>query len=155
MRLLAATLLASAMLGCSLLSGGAVRFEGTSMLPGIKDGDRLVLARFDRGAEFDVKRGDIILFLYTGDPEAFYVKRLVGLPGDTVELREGRVFVDGQGLPEPYVDPKLNEMRDSAPPVHVEPHHYYVLGDNRDNSSDSRFWGPVPEKYILGKVLNR
>jgi signal peptidase I len=156
MRLLAATLLASAALGCSLLGGGAVTYEGTSMLPGIKDGDRLVLARFDRGAEFDVKRGDIVLFRYPRDPEKLYVKRLVGLPGETVEVRsDGRVLIDGKELAEPYVDPKLNVMDTSDPPVYVEPHHYYVLGDNRDNSSDSRMWGAVPEEYILGKVLNK
>ena len=155
MRLLAAVLLASAMLGCSLLRGGAVRFEGTSMLPGIRDGDRLVLARFDRGAEFDVRRGDIILLRYPKDPEMMYLKRLVGLPGETVEVRGGRVFVNGAELAEPYVDPKLNESRDSLPPVLVEPKHYYVLGDNRDNSADSRVWGLIPEKYVIGKVVGR
>ena len=155
MRLLAATLLASATLGCSIFGGGAVRFEGTSMLPGIKDGDRLVLARFDRGAEFDVKRGDIVLFRYPKDPEKMYLKRLVGLPGETVEVRGGRVFVNGEELAEPYVDPKLNEARDSQPPVFVEPRHYYVLGDNRDNSADSRIWGLVPERYVIGKVAGR
>jgi signal peptidase I len=156
MKLLAATLFACALLsglaGCGL---GAVRFEGTSMLPGIKDGERLSVVRFDRGAEFDVRRGDIVLFLHPNDPEMTYLKRLVGLPGDTVELREGRVFVNGEELAEPYVDPELNMMRDSSPPLHVKPHHYYVLGDNRDNSADSRQWGLVPEKYITGKVLNR
>ena len=155
MRLLAAVLLASTLLGCSLLGRGLVRFEGTSMLPGIKDGDRLSVLRFDRGAEFEVKRGDIILFRYPKDPEKTYLKRLVGLPGDTVEVREVRVFINGKELAEPYVDPKLSVMDMSSPPVYVEPHHYYVLGDNRDNSADSRHWGLIPEKYILGKVLNK
>ncbi|HEX8338279.1 MAG TPA: signal peptidase I [Pyrinomonadaceae bacterium] len=155
MRLLAATLVASALLlGCSAFGRGVVRFEGTSMQPGIKHGDRLIVLRFDQGAEFDVKRGDVILFLYPKDPEKSYLKRLVGLPGETVELRGGRVFINGQELAEPYVDPQLNAELDSRPPVYVEPHHYYVLGDNRDNSADSRLWGAIPEKYILGKVLN-
>ncbi|MET0649230.1 MAG: signal peptidase I [Pyrinomonadaceae bacterium] len=157
MRLLAATLVASALLllGCSVFGRSEIVYEGTSMLPTVKDGDRLSLSRFDRGAEFDVKRGDIVLFLFPNDPDKAYVKRLVGLPGETVELRDGRVFVNGQEVPEPYVDPNLNLGRDSEPPVYVKPHYYYVLGDNRDNSSDSRMWGLVPEKYILGKVLNK
>ena len=156
MRLLAATLVASALLlGCSAFGRGLVRFEGTSMQPGIKDGDRLSVLRFDRGAKFDVKRGDVILFRYPKDPEKSYLKRLVGLPGETVELREGRVLINGQELPEPYVDPRLNAARDSEPPVYVEPRHYYVLGDNRDNSADSRLWGLIHEKYIYGKVADR
>jgi signal peptidase I len=149
--ILTASVLLSGLAGCGL---GVVRFEGTSMQPGIKDGDRLSLVRFDRGAEFDVKRGDVVLFRYPKDPEKSYLKRLVGLPGETVEIRAGRVLIDGRELPEPYVDPQLNEARDSAPPVYVEPHHYYVLGDNRDNSADSRLWGLIPEKNIYGKVLN-
>lgn len=156
MRLVAATLFASALLlGCSLFGRGVVRFEGTSMQPGIKNGDRLSVLRFDQGAKFDVKRGDILLFRYPKDPEKSYLKRLVGLPGETVELREGRVLINGQELAEPYVDPQLNTMRDSEPPVYVEPQHYYVLGDNRDNSADSRLWGLIHEKYIYGKVTDR
>ena len=158
MRLSAAILAVVAsglLLGCAGCGRGVVTFEGVSMQPGISDGDRLTLVRFDRGAEFEVRRGDIILFLYGGDAEKAYVKRLVGLPGETVELRDGRVLINGAELPEPYVDPELNTMRDSAPPVFVRPHHYYVLGDNRDNSADSRAWGLVPEKYVVGKVTNR
>lgn len=156
MRPLAATLFATALLlGCSALGRGVVRFEGTSMQPGIKDGDRLLVLRFDRGAKFDVRRGDVVLFRYPKDPEKSYLKRLVGLPGDTVELREGRVFINGEELAEPYVDPNLNVVLDSAPPVRVGPQHYYVLGDNRDNSADSRIWGLIPEKYIIGRVADR
>ena len=157
MRLPAAVLAVASglLLVCSGCGRGAVTFEGVSMQPGIRDGDRLTLVRFDRGAEFEVRRGDIILFLHRGDPEKAYLKRLVGLPGETVELRDGRVLIDGAELPEPYVDPKLNTMRDSSPPVFVSPRHYYVLGDNRDNSADSRAWGLVPEWHVLGKVTNR
>jgi signal peptidase I len=157
MRLSAAILaVASALLlGCSGCGRGVVTFEGISMLPGIRDGDRLSVVRFDRGAAFEVRRGDIVLFLHQGDPEKAYLKRVVGLPGETVELRDGLVLINGSALREPYVDEKLNTMRDSAPPVYVRPHHYYVLGDNRDNSADSRAWGLVPEKHVLGKVTNR
>lgn len=155
MRLLAASLLSVALLGCSFFGRGVIIFEGISMQPGIMDGDRLNILRFDHGTEFDVKRGDIVLFRYPNDPEMLYVKRLVGLPGETVEMREGRVLVGGRELDEPYVDPQFNLARDSASPVYVKPHYFYVLGDNRDNSSDSRIWGLVPEKYILGKVVGR
>ena len=157
MRLSAAILAAAfaLLLGCSGCGRGSVTFRGVSMLPGIRDGDRLSLVRFDRGADFEVGRGDVVLFLHGGDPEKSYLKRVVGLPGETVELRDGRVFIDGSALPEPYVDEKLNTMRDPSPPVFVAPRHYYVLGDNRDNSADSRHWGPVPEKHVLGKVTNR
>ena len=156
MRLIAAiTLVASALLGCSACGRGAVTFEGVSMMPSIRDGDRLWLARFDRGAEFDVRRGDILLFRFPRDPSVLYIKRLVGLPGELVEVRGGRVFVDGAELAEPYVAPELNTMRDAAEPVRVPEGHYYVLGDNRDNSSDSRLWGPLPGGHVLGKVLNR
>jgi signal peptidase I len=156
MRLLAATIIASALLlGCPGCGRGTVVFEGVSMLPGIRHGDRLSVLRFDRGPELELSRGDLVLFLYPGDPEKTYVKRLVGLPGETVELRDGVVFVNGRELAEPYVDPQFNTARDSSPPLHVRERHYYVLGDNRDNSADSRSWGLVPERYILGKVVSR
>jgi len=123
------------------------------MLPGIKNGDKLLISRFDRGAKFAVQRGDIILFRYPENPRKFYIKRLIGLPGDTVEVLEGKILINGIALQEPYLAPQLNVSARSLPPVQVQDHHYYVLGDNRDNSSDSRIWGLVPEKNILGKVI--
>ena len=156
MKLIAGIVLAAAALaGCRAASEETVKFVGVSMSPTIKDGDIIRVARFDRGAKFDLKRGDVILFLYPSEPSKSYVKRLVGMPGDSVEVRAGKVFVNGEELAEPYVDPSLNEFDESHPPVRVGERSYYVLGDNRDNSSDSRAWGPVPEKYVLGKVLNR
>lgn len=141
--------------GCSVISNHKVVFEGTSMLPGLKNGDTLVISRFDRGAKFAVQRGDIILFLFPDDPSKFYIKRLIGLPGETVEIREGKVFINGIALEEPYVATRLNTASRSLPPVKVQEHHYYILGDNRDNSSDSRIWGLAPEKYVLGRVIDR
>jgi len=125
------------------------------MLPGIKNGDKLLISRFDRGAKFEVQRGDIILFRFPDDPSKFYIKRLIGLPGQTVEIREGFVFLDGTALAEPYVAPHLNVSRRSEPAIYVKEHYYYLLGDNRDNSSDSRIWGLVPAKNVLGKVIGR
>ena len=147
--------LAAVFFGCSAVSEETVRFQGASMLPAIKDGEPVRFERFDRGAKFEVRRGDIVLFLYPGDPSKFYIKRLIALPTETVETRAGKVLIDGQELSEPYVDPQLNLGQTTQPPLSVKEHYYYVLGDNRDHSSDSRAWGLVPEKNILGRALAR
>ena len=135
--------------------GNSIVLQGTAMLPSFKDGQRVRIKRFARLEEPEVKRGDVVLFLFPDDPSAFYAKRLIGLPGDTVEILEGKVIVNGQELNEPYVDSQLNLSKRSQPPIHVRPNYYYVLGDNRDNSSDSRIWGLVPERYIFAKVVSR
>ena len=146
--------------------------DGSSMYPTLEDGHFLVVNRLvyfqvdtgqlskivpfwnvsgpeERFAVRPPRRGEVIVFHYPRDPRQDFVKRVVGLPGETVELRGGVVYVDGQELPEPYLD-----TRDfsEAPPVSLGPGEYYVLGDNRRNSRDSRSWGPVPEDLILGKV---
>jgi signal peptidase I len=108
--------------GCSLISNQRVVFESTSMLPGIKHGDRLLISRFDRGAKFALQRGDIILFRFPGDPSRFYIKRLIGLPGDTVEIREASVFLNETALPEPYLASRLNASRGSRPRVRLPEH---------------------------------
>jgi signal peptidase I len=131
-------------------------FEGFSMLPGIRDGDKLTVKRFDcRGGELDVERGDVIAFWYPNDPSKVYIKRLIGLPGETVQVIERGVYINGVKLDEPYVDPKLNVADAHPPATFVKPHYYFVMGDNRDNSSDSRSWGFVPEKYIFAKATTR
>jgi len=124
------------------------------MLPSIQNGEKLRIEKFVRGADFTTNRGDIIVFLYPKDTSKFYIKRVVGLPDETVETRKGKVFIDGKELAEPYVEPKFNEARVSHPPLNVEEDSYYLLGDNRDNSADSRFWGLVPKKNILAKVID-
>lgn len=127
--------------------------HGTSMLPAIRDGQRLTARRFDPEANIEVARGDVVAFWFPNDPSKTYFARLVGMPGETVEIREGAVFINGRQLDEPYVDPALNRSSGTERPVFVKPHYYYVLGDNRDNSSDSRAWGLVPEKYIHAKII--
>jgi signal peptidase I len=124
------------------------------MLPGIRDGDRLTVERFGPEDKVEVKRGDVIAFRYPADPSKYYLKRLIGMPGETVEIREGAVFINGSRLEEPYVDPKFNATRTSSAPVVIKEHYYYVLGDNRDASSDSRIWGLVPEKNIFARVIS-
>ena len=132
----------------------SVVLQGTDMLPSFKDGQRVNVKRIDRFEEPDLKGGDVIAFLLPDDPSKSYVKRVIGLPGDTVEIVEGKVFVNDRELDEPYVDSRLNLSRRSLAKVYVRPNYYFVLGDNRDISSDSRIWGLVPERYIYAKVIS-
>ena len=134
--------------------------EGTSMLPQLHDGERLlvnklVYYKIQSVSWGHIERGDIVVFWFPNDPDKSYVKRVIGLPGETVEVRGGKVFVDGQQLKEEYLDTEHNQALPSWPAKKVEDHHYFVMGDNRDNSSDSRYWGLVPEKYIYGKAFFR
>lgn len=140
--------------GCGLLRKDSIVLQGTAMLPTFKDGQWVKIKRFDRFEEPDVKRGDVVVFLFPDDPAASYAKRLIGLSGDTVEIREGKVIVNGQELNEPYVDSRLNQSHRSQEPIYVKENYYYVLGDNRDNSSDSRIWGLVPERYVFAKIVS-
>jgi len=136
-----------------------VKVEGTSMLPRLHDGERIFVNKLIYYDEYRwaprVERGDIVVFWFPDDPSKSYIKRVVGLPGDTVEIREGRVRINGSELEEVYLDPKFNSSPKSQPAVYVRPNYYFVMGDNRDNSSDSRTWGLVPKKYVYGKALFR
>ncbi|MFT3742804.1 MAG: signal peptidase I [Pyrinomonadaceae bacterium] len=134
--------------------------EGTSMLPQLHDGERLlvnklVYYRIQSVSWGHIERGDIVVFWFPNDPDKSYVKRVIGLPGETVELRNGRVLVDGKELNEDYLDKEYTQTMPPPMTKKVEEHHYFVMGDNRDNSSDSRYWGLVPEKYIYGKAFFR
>src|SRR6476660_2534388 len=120
--------------------------EGTSMLPQLHDGERLlvnklVYYKLQSVSWGHIERGDIVVFWFPNDPDKSYVKRVIGLPGEIVEMRSGKVYVNGQQLTEDYLDPEYNEALPSYPPKRVEEHHFFVMGDNRDNSSDSRYWG--------------
>jgi signal peptidase I len=114
----------------------------------------------------EIKRRDVIVFKYPEEPERDFIKRVIGLPGEMVEVRDKKVFIDGQALVEPYahylqpvVSPsELHEVtsfdvRDRYGPVAVPPNQYFVMGDNRDNSQDSRYWGFLPRDYIKGRAL--
>jgi signal peptidase I len=113
-----------------------------------------------------IKRGDVIVFKYPEEPDRDFIKRVIGLPGETVELREKKVYINGNGLDEPYVHflqpPGQNsefheitsfDVRERYGPVTVPADHYFVMGDNRDNSQDSRYWGFLPRDYVKGKAL--
>src|SRR5882762_9255914 len=136
-----------------------VRVEGTSMLPRLHDGERIFVNKLIYYDEYrwapKIERGDIVVFWYPDDPSKSYIKRVVGLPGETVEVREGTVLINNSILDEKYLDPQLNLNPRSLAPVIVRANYYFVMGDNRDNSSDSRIWGLVPKKYIYGKALFR
>ena len=94
-------------------------------------------------------RGEIIVFQFPQDPDKDFVKRVVGLPGETVEVRSGTVYINGDALQEPYL---MRTDRSNARPLVLDDKEYYVIGDNRRNSNDSRAWGVVPEENIVGKV---
>jgi signal peptidase I len=132
-----------------------VKVEGTSMLPRLHDGERIFVNKLIYYGLPGIERGDIVVFWFPDDPSKSYIKRVIGLPGETVQMRSGRIFINGKEMAEPYLDPSLNVTDDDRPPTYVRPHYYFVMGDNRDNSSDSRSWGLVPEKYIYGKALLR
>lgn len=123
------------------------------MLPAIKHGDTLHVVKVDADPRAQLLRGDIIAFRFPMDPTKAYIKRLIGLPGEAIEIRDGEVWIDQIRLPEPYVDPTLNQSRMARPRIVLPAKSYYVLGDNRDNSSDSRAWGSVREDLIYAKVV--
>ena len=134
--------------------------EGTSMLPQLNDGERLlvnklVYYKIQAVSWGHLERGDIVVFWFPKEPDKSYVKRIIGLPGEIVEVRNGKVIIDGQELQEDYLDIEHNQSLPTFPAKRVDDHHYFVMGDNRDNSSDSRYWGLVPEKYIYGKAFFR
>jgi signal peptidase I len=111
----------------------------------------------------EIRRGDVIVFKYPEDPERDFIKRVIGLPGDRIELHRKKVLINGQPLDEKYVQyleppsadgPVHNDdVREEYGPVTVPPDQYFMMGDNRDNSQDSRFWGFLPKSYVKGKAL--
>src|ERR1700687_3076583 len=115
-----------------------VKVEGTSMLPRLHDGERIFVNKLIYYDEYrwapKVDRGDIVVFWFPDDPSKSYIKRVVGLPGDTVEVHEGRVRVNGRDLDETYLDPQLNMSHATRPPTDVKPGYYFVMGDSRHHS---------------------
>jgi len=131
----------------------AFRVQGTSMLPLLEDGERIIVNKFVYRFR-PIERGDVVVFWYPRDPSVSFIKRVVGLPGDVVEVRAGTVYVNGRRLDEGYVDAKFRDD-ESYNPVDVRRGYFYVLGDHRNSSNDSRSWGEVPEKYIYGRAVFR
>jgi signal peptidase I len=156
----------------------AFKIPSSSMEDTLHIGDHLFVGKFIYGIRVPFnkekrvldfnkpKRGDILVFEYPKDPKVDYIKRCIGLPGDTVEVKDKKIYINGKMIEEPYVvhkDPSVysdalymsssRKNRDNFGPVIVPEGEYFMMGDNRDYSSDSRFWGPMPKKYLKGKAL--
>ena len=131
----------------------AFRVQGTSMEPLLLDGERIVVNKFIYRFQ-PIERGDVVVFWYPRDPSVSFIKRVVGLPGDLVEIRSGQLLVNGLPAPETYLPSSFRDG-DSYPPTEVRKGYYFVLGDHRRSSNDSRSWGEVPEKYIYGRAVFR
>ena len=128
-----------------------VKVEGTSMAPLLSDQERIFINKFVYHFE-PVGRGDVVVFWYPLDRTKSFIKRVVGLPGDEVEIRRGRVYINGKTLEEPYVP---SQYIDTAAygPVQIPRDEYFVMGDHRISSNDSRIFGPVPSAFIYGKAV--
>ena len=113
-----------------------------------------------------IRRGDVLVFKYPVEPDRDFIKRVIGLPGETLELKEKKIYINGKPIDEPYVhfleEPRRNaelsevtssDVRENYGPVKVPPNQYFMMGDNRDNSADSRYWGFMPRDYVKGKAL--
>ncbi len=131
----------------------AFRVQGTSMLPLLEDGERIIVNKLVYRLH-PIERGDVVVFWYPRDPSVSFIKRVIALPGDTVEIRRGLVFVNGTKVQEDFIRPSFRDD-DTYPAHEVARGYYYVLGDHRNSSNDSRNWGEVPEKYIYGKAFLR
>jgi signal peptidase I len=149
----------------------AYKIPSGSMKPTLLIGDHILVSKFNYGIKLPFirstlipvgspTRGDIVVFIYPEDRSKDFIKRLVGLPGDTVEVREKQIFLNGKPWKENYgvhsdslIIPGAVQPRDNFGPVKVPEGQLFVMGDNRDESYDSRFWGFVDMKDVLGKAL--
>ncbi len=129
------------------------RVDGLSMAPTLEDHDRLIVNKlvYELG---DPRPGDIVMLYYPVNPEKMFVKRVIAKEGDSVRLINGHVYINDLPLHDDYVPEEFRSHDDWGPTI-VQQGYYFVMGDNRNNSSDSRSWGPVPKKYIVGKVKVR
>jgi signal peptidase I len=128
-----------------------VKVEGTSMAPLLSDQERIFINKFVYRFE-PIQRGDVVVFWYPLDRSKSFIKRVVGLPGETVLIRQGAVYVDGKIVPEPYVPPQYEDLSDFGPKL-VPPDSYFVMGDHRISSNDSRVFGAVASRYIYGRAV--
>src|ERR1700677_2340853 len=127
-----------------------VRVEGTSMMPRLGDQDRLFINKFVYHFA-NIHRGDVVVFHYPRDPQKSYIKRVIAGPGDELRIVDGRTYINGRLLPEPYVPRRFHDNRSQDPMV-IPSGEYFVMGDHRSISSDSRDFGPVPRDLIYGKA---
>jgi len=130
-----------------------VKVEGTSMQPRLVDQERIFVNRFIYRFE-DIQRGDVVVFWYPRDTNKSFIKRVVAVPGDMVEIRAGLLYINGVKVEEPYLKSDFRDHESFSRSV-VPPDHYFVLGDHRNSSNDSRMWGFVPRNLIYGKAIFR
>ncbi|MCX6550384.1 MAG: signal peptidase I [Acidobacteria bacterium] len=142
----------------NLLIGDHLLVNKFVFAPTVSSGERLLLPIRD------VRRGDVVVFKFPEDPERDFIKRVIGLPGETVELKAHRIYINGKAIDEPYAhylprpervgaEVTSDDVRDAYGPAHVPPNHLFVMGDNRDNSEDSRYWGFLPTDNVKGRAL--
>lgn len=130
-----------------------VRVEGTSMMPSLYNRERLFINEFAYRFDLEkIQRGDTVVFWYPENTSKSYVKRVIGLPGDHVRIIDGYVYINGKKLVEKYIPARYRGRQDWGPKT-VPPRKYFVLGDDRIASNDSRSWGFVPRSYIYGKAV--
>lgn len=128
-----------------------VKVEGTSMAPLLTDQERIFINKYVYRFE-PIHRGDVVVFWYPLDRSMSFIKRVIGLPGDTVDIRAGDLYVNGLHVAEPYVPARYFDDSTYGP-IRIPPDEYFVMGDHRDSSNDSRIFGPVPRKLIYGKAV--
>lgn len=128
-----------------------VKVEGTSMAPLLSDQERIFINKFVYRFE-PIQRGDVVVFWYPLDHTKSFIKRVVGLPGEMIEIRQGTLYVNNKSVPEPYVPPQYEDSSDFSP-VRVPKDSFFVLGDHRISSNDSRVFGPVASEYIYGRAV--
>jgi signal peptidase I len=128
-----------------------VKVEGTSMAPLLSDQERIFINKFVYRFE-DIHRGDVVVFWYPLDRSKSFIKRVIGLPGETVEIRRGTLYVNTHLVPEPYVPPQYTDVADFGP-IKVPRDSYFVMGDHRISSNDSRVFGPVASQFIYGRAV--
>lgn len=128
-----------------------VKVEGTSMMPSLEDQERIFVNKFVYRLE-PIERGDIVVFRYPYDPSKSYIKRVIAMAGDHIRIDSGLVYVNGEVLDETYVPAEYADAR-SYPDTIVPPNCYFVLGDHRSMSDDSRRFGPVNQSFIYGKAV--
>ena len=148
------SLLAFVLVACAAttqVSVQPIKVGGIAMDPTLKKGDRILISK-DTG---ELRRGDIVTYHYPADESQSFISRIIGLPNEEIEVREGKVLVNGEYLEESYVNPDDNRSLFSRKPLKIPEDSYFVMGDNRDHSNDSRFWGALQKKFIYGKFIKK